>query len=69
MNEITVILTALLPSIGAIIGVYVNLQTEMTKVKSRVYNLEGDRDELKELVKECIGGINELKILLAKKGI
>ena len=69
MNEWTGILIALIPSIGAIIGVYVNLQTEITKVKSRVYNLEADRDEIKCLVKECIEGIHELKILLARKGI
>jgi len=69
MNELTGILSALLPSIGAVIAVYVNLQTEMTKVKSRVHNLETDRDEVKTLVKECIEGIHELKILLARKGL
>lgn len=69
MDEAIQILLSLLPSLLVIIGVYVNLTTELTKVKSRVISLESDRDELKALVKECIEGIHELKILLAKKGI
>lgn len=63
------ILLTLIPSLGAAVGVYVNLTTEVTKVKSRVHALESDRDEIKVLVKECVDGINELKILLAKKGV
>lgn len=69
MNETTIILLSVLPSLGAIIGVYVNLTTEVTRVKSRVISLEADRDELKSMIKECVVGIQELKILLAKKGI
>ena len=68
MENLTATLLALLPSILAIIAVYVNLTTEVTKVKSRLYALESDRDELKVLVKECIEGIQELKLLLAKQG-
>lgn len=67
--EIEGILAALLPSVGAIIGVYVKLTTEMTQLKSKIYVLERDRNELKQLVIECVDGINELKLLLAKKGI
>lgn len=69
MNETTMILLSILPSLGAIIGVYVNLTSEVTRVKSRVISLESDRDELKSMIKECVVGIQELKILLAKKGI
>tara|TARA_R100001163_G_scaffold2920_2_gene4411 strand:+ start:1271 stop:1480 length:210 start_codon:yes stop_codon:yes gene_type:complete len=66
--EIQIILN-LLPILGAMIGVYVALTREIEKLKGRVYSLESDRKELKVLVKECVEGINELKILIAKKGI
>lgn len=67
--EITGILAALVPSVGAIIGVWVKLTTELAQLKSRVHVLERDRSEIKKLVIECVDGINELKLLLAKKGI
>lgn len=63
------ILLSLIPSLGAVIGVYVGLTREVERLKGRVYNLEADRTELKKLVKECIEGIQELKILIARKGI
>ena len=54
---------------AAMIGVYVKMNTALEKMKGRIYSLESDRAELKVLVKECVEGINELKVLLAKKGI
>ena len=69
MSNLTDVMMALLPSMGAVIGVYVNLQTEITKVKSRIHSIENDHSELKEMVKECIEGIHELKILLARRGL
>ena len=69
MDSTLQILITIVPSLGAIIGVYVGLTTTVEKLKGRVYSLESDRDEVKALVKECIEGIHELKILLAKKGL
>mgnify|MGYP003111858531 CR=1 FL=1 len=66
--EIQIILN-LIPILGAMIGVYVTLTKEVERLRGRIYSLEADRDEVKLLVKECIEGIQELKILLAKKGI
>ena len=66
--EIQIILN-LIPILGAMIGVYVTLTNEVERLRGRIYSLEADRDEVKLLVKECIEGIQELKILLAKKGI
>ena len=66
--EVEVILTSLLPSIGAILGVWVKMSTEVAKLKGRVHVLERDRSEIKDLVKECVEGIQELKILIARKG-
>jgi hypothetical protein len=62
-------LMTLLPSIIAIVGVWVKLNMEVAKLKSRVLVLERDSTEIKEMIRECVDGINDLKLLLAKKGI
>ena len=62
-------LLALLPSLIAAVGVWVSLNNEVAKLKGRIYRLESDNDELKTMLKECVEGIHELKILLAKKGM
>ena len=66
--ELEVILTSLLPSIGAILGVWVKMNTEVAKQKGRVHDLERDRAEINDLVKECVEGMHELKLLIARKG-
>ena len=63
------VLLSLIPSIGAVIGVWVKMNTELAKLKSRVMVLERERTEIKEILRECVDGINDLKLLLAKKGI
>lgn len=62
------IVYTLIPSVVTAIGVWVNLNSEVAKLKGRVYRLESDQGELKTMLKECVEGIHELKILLAKKG-
>ena len=61
-------LLTLVPSLLAAVGVWVTLNSEVAKLKGRVYRLENDQNELKTMLKECVEGINELKLLLAKKG-
>jgi site-specific recombinase len=63
------LLMTLLPSLTAAIGVWVSLNQEVAKLKGRVYRLESDQSELKGMLKECVEGIHELKVLLAKKGL
>lgn len=63
------VLINLVPSLMAAIGVWVSLNSEVAKLKGRVYRLESDQSELKGMLKECVEGIHELKILLAKKGM
>lgn len=53
----------------AAIGVWVSLNAEVAKLKGRVYRLENDHNELKGMLRECVEGIQDLKILLAKKGL
>lgn len=62
-------LTNLVPSLIAVVGVWVSLNSEVAKLKGRVYRLESDQSELKGMLKECVEGIHELKLLLAKKGL
>lgn len=62
-------LITLVPSILTAIGVWVSLNSEVAKLKGRVFRLESDHHELKSMLKECVEGIHELKLLLAKKGI
>jgi hypothetical protein len=59
----------LIPSLIAVIGVWVSLNNEVAKLKGRVYRLESDQGEMKAMLKECVEGIHELKLLLAKKGM
>ena len=63
------ILITLIPSVLVALGVWVNLNSDIAKLKGRVYRLESDHNELKQMLKECLEGIHELKILLAKKGL
>ena len=60
---------SLVPSLLAVVGVWVSMNSELAKLKGRVYRLENDQSELKMMLKECVEGIQELKILLAKKGL
>ena len=59
----------LLPSLLAAVGVWVSLNSEVAKLKGRVYRLESDQGKIEAMLKECVEGIQELKILLAKKGL
>ena len=63
------LLINMVPSLVALIGVWVTLNSEVAKLKGRVYRLENDQNELKTMLKECVEGIHELKLLLAKKGL
>jgi hypothetical protein len=66
--EMEIVVTLIGPLL-ALVGVWVSLNSEVAKLKGRVYRLENDQSELKLMLKECVEGINELKILLAKKGM
>lgn len=61
-------LLTLAPVIASIIGVYVNLNSEIQKLRGRVYNLEQNSKDLGETLKELVQGVNEIKLLLAREG-
>ena len=54
---------------ASIIGVYVKLTQEVGKLKSRVVALEKTEGEVKALLGELLNNVQEIKILLAEKGI
>jgi len=54
---------------GAIIGVYTKLTGELGKLKGRVVALEKTETEVKAMLTELLASMQEIKILLAKKGI
>ena len=59
-------------AIGAatgILGTYIRMQNEIVKVKSRVYSLEKQETKVQATLDVLVEGVNEIKILLAKKGI
>jgi hypothetical protein len=54
---------------GGILGTWIKMTNEVTKIKSRVYSLEKQEGEVKNLLKELCRGMQDIKLLLAEKGI
>ena len=54
---------------GSILGVYIKLTQEVGKLKSRVIALEKTEGEVKVLLGELLNNVQEIKLLLAEKGI
>jgi hypothetical protein len=52
-----------------VLGTWIKLTNEVTKIKARLYSLEKQEGEVKEMLKELCSGMQEIKILLAEKGI
>ena len=57
---------ALLPIIAGIVGVWVNLNSTVARLKSRVIQLELHQDELKRDIKELLQSVHNIEIMLAK---
>jgi hypothetical protein len=52
-----------------VLGTWIKLTNEVTKIKARLFSLEKQEGEVKEMLKELCTGMQEIKILLAEKGI
>jgi hypothetical protein len=63
----TEIILMILPSAVAIVGVWVNLNREIEKLKGRIIRVESDKDELKQMMKEVIEAVHKIELMLAKK--
>ena len=66
MNSTEIVVT-ILPSLLAIVAVWVNLNRELEKLKGRVIRVESDKDELKQMMKEVIESVHKIELMLAKR--
>ena len=55
--------------LAGIVGVYIRMNNEVGKLKSRVYTLEQSKNEVTDMLKELSEDIQEIKLLLARKQI
>lgn len=59
-------------AIGAIAGIlttWVKMTNDVTKIKARLFSLEKQETQVQKTLETLLDGVNEIKILLAKKGI
>ena len=61
------IILMLLPSAVAIVGVWVNLNREIEKLKGRIIRVESDKDELKDMMKEVVKAVHKIELMLAER--
>lgn len=63
----TLTIFELLTLAGALIGVYFKLNTEVQKLQGRVRQLEKNETLTQEKLEALLRGVNEIKLLLARK--
>lgn len=59
-------LGVLMPTLSAVVAVWVALNGEVAKLKGRVRHLEMDRDETKQFMQEVRDALQDIRILLAR---
>ena len=52
-----------------LVGVYVKLNTDMQKIKSKVDQLDAEFSEVRVTLKELLSMMSDIKLLLARKGL
>ena len=60
------VMAALIPSALAVLASHVKLQSEMTRMKTRMDYLEEERSEMKTMLQDLCQMVNEIKLILAK---
>jgi ethanolamine utilization cobalamin adenosyltransferase len=63
---ITEILIAVVPVLAGLIGVWVNLNSTVARLKSRVIQLELSQDDFKRDIKELLTMVHNIQIMIAK---
>ena len=63
------IIIASLSILGGAIALWVKMQNELTKVKSRVYYLETNDNELKAMLADVLSRLQHIELLLASNQI
>lgn len=59
-------LLALFPVVAGIVGVWVNLNSTVARLKSRVIQLELENNEFKNVAKELLDSVHRLEIMITK---
>ena len=54
---------------GSVIGLYVKMNIEINKMKSRIYVVEQSNNEVTQMLRKLHEDLNEIKLLLARKQI
>lgn len=52
-----------------ILATWVKMTNDVTKIKARLFALEKQETKFQETLNVLVDGVNEIKLLLAKKGI
>jgi len=60
------IMLALLPVVAGIVGVWVNLNSTVARLKSRVIQLELENNDFKNIAKELLESVHRLEIMITK---
>lgn len=63
------IIIASLSVLGGAIALWVKMQNELTKLKSRVYYLETNDNELKAMLADVLSRLQHIELLLASNQI
>lgn len=51
------------------VAAWTKLNQEVTVLKSRIINLEKREDDVQRTLQQLVDGVNEIKLLLARKGL
>ena len=62
-------LSMILGSGGGILATWVKMTNDVTKIKARLFSLEKQETKAQQTLEVLVEGVNEIKLLLAKKGI
>ncbi len=54
------------PVVAGLVGVWVNLNSTVARLKSRVIQLEIDSNEIKSDMKELLASVHKIEMMLAK---
>lgn len=60
------ILAAFLPVVVALVGVWVNLNSTVARLKGRVIQLELENNDFKNVAKELLESVHRLEIMITK---
>jgi prefoldin subunit 5 len=70
MEQITIgMIVEFVVLLGGGVGAWVKINQEVTILKSRIISLEKKEDDVQKTLNLLVDGVNDIKLLLARKGI